>query len=212
MANEERPSARSPLDLRPAERVGIFGGSFNPPHVAHLAVAEAARDQVGLDRVVWIPAAMPPHKQRQDLPAAEHRLAMTRLAVADNAAFGVSDIEIERAGVSYTVDTVRALQETYPEVAFYLLVGGDSFAQFGTWVQPDEIARRVPLVVYPRPGADLSNVAPSHMARATMLDRPLLDPSSTALRRLIRSGRSARYLVPDAVLAYIVEYGLYADG
>jgi nicotinate-nucleotide adenylyltransferase len=206
-AHPERPS----LALRAGDRVGIFGGSFSPPHVAHLAVAEAARDQVGLDRVVWIPAATPPHKQRLDLPAAEHRLAMTRLAVADNEAFVVSDLEIERAGVSYTVETVRALQEAYPDVALHLLVGGDSFAQFGTWVEPEEIARRVPLVVYPRPGADLSTVSPALMARATMLDRPLLDPSSTALRRLLRAGRSVRYLVPDAVLAYVAAHGLYTD-
>ncbi len=208
--NEEAHPHRSPLDLRSADRVGIFGGSFNPPHVAHLAVAEAARDHLGLDRVVWIPAATPPHKQHRDMPAAEHRLAMTRLAVAGNDAFVVSDVEIERAGVSYTVDTVWALQEAYPEVAFHLLLGGDSLAQFGSWVQPEEIVRRVPLVVYPRPAADLSNVPASLMARTTLLDRPLLDPSSTALRRLLHAGRSVRYLVPDPVLAYAAEHGLYA--
>ena len=212
MTNEDAATPdRSFLDLRAGDRVGIFGGSFNPPHIAHLAVAEAARDQGGLDRVVWIPAATPPHKQRRDLPPAEHRLAMTRQAVEGNDAFTVSDLEIKRAGVSYTVDTVRALQETYPDIAFHLLVGGDSFAQFSTWVEPDEIARRVPFIVFPRPGADLSNVAPSLMARATMLDRPLLDPSSTALRRLLSAGRSVRYLVPDAVLAYIAEHGLYVS-
>ena len=210
MANGEAHPERPRLDLRAGHRVGIFGGSFNPPHVAHLAVAEAARDGLALDRVVWIPAATPPHKQHLNLTSPEHRLAMTRLAVADNEAFVVSDMEIGRAGVSYTVETVRALQDANPEVDFHLLVGGDSFAQFHTWVEPDEIARRVSLVVYPRPGADLSEVTPSLMARATVLDRPLLDPSSTALRRLLRTGRSARYLVPDAVLAYIAEHGLYA--
>lgn len=209
MANEEAPRGRSPLDLRPSDRVGLFGGSFNPPHVAHLAVAEAARDQLGLDRVVWIPAATPPHKAEQDLPAAGHRLSMTRLAVAGHEAFAVSDVEIERAGVSYTVDTVRALQEAHPEVAFHLLLGGDSLAQFGSWVRPEEIVRRVPLVVYPRPGFDLADVPPSVGARATVLDRPLLDLSGTALRRLLRANRSARYLVPDAVLAYAAEHGLY---
>lgn len=210
MADDEARPDRSPLALHAGDRVGLFGGSFNPPHVAHLAIAEAARDQLGLDWVVWIPAATPPHKVEQDLPAAEHRLAMTRLAIAGNAAFVVSEIEIERAGVSYTVDTVRALQETHPGVAFHLLLGGDSLAQFDTWVQPEEIVRRVPLVVYPRPGADLSAVPAWARARTTLLDRPLLDPSSTALRRLLRAARSARYLVPDAVLAYAAEHGLYA--
>ena len=201
----------APLDLRAGDRVGLFGGSFNPPHLAHLAVAEAARDQVGLDRVLWMPAAVPPHKQHRHLPAPAHRLAMTRLAVEGNEAFAVSDLEIARSGVSYTVDTVRTLQETYPETEFRLLLGGDSLAQFASWVQPEEIVSRVPLIVYPRPGADLAGVPPYVMARTTLLDRPLLDPSSTAIRRLLRAGRSVRYLVPDAVLAYVAEHRLY-DG
>ncbi len=190
--------------------VGLFGGSFSPPHVAHLAVAEAARDRLGLDRVLWMPAATPPHKQGQRLAEAHHRLAMTRRAVAGNAAFEVSDLEVERSGVSYTIDTLRALQAAHPATRFCLLLGGDTLVQFGSWREPEEILRRVPLVVYPRPGADLAGVPPAVMARTTLLDRPLLDPSSTALRRLMRAGHSVRYLVPDAVLAYIAEHGLYA--
>lgn len=192
-------------------RVGLFGGSFNPPHVAHLAVAEAARDQVGLDRVLWVPAATAPHKQGRPITEAHHRLAMTRLAVAGNAAFEVSPVEIERGGVSYTVDTVRAVQAEHPETELYLILGGDSLAQFASWREPEEILRRASLIVYPRPGADLAGVDPSVMARATVLDRPLLDPSSTTLRRLLRAERSVRYLVPDAVLAYIAEHGLYSE-
>ncbi len=193
-------------------RVGIFGGSFNPPHVAHLAVAEAARDQAGLDRVWWMPAATPPHKQGRPMPEAQHRLAMARLAAAGNAAFEVSAREAQRGGVSYTVDTLRALQAELPETDFCLILGGDSLAQFASWREPKEILRRATLVVYPRPGADLADVAPAVMARATVLDRPLLDPSSTAIRRLLRLGHSARYLVPDPVLAYAAEHRLYAEG
>jgi nicotinate-nucleotide adenylyltransferase len=203
----ERPHRA--LGLRAGDRVGLFGGSFNPPHLAHLAVAEAARDQLGLDRVLWVPAATPPHKQGQTMPAAEYRLAMTRRAVESNAAFSVSEAEVERAGISYTVETIRALQEEHPAVDFSLLLGGDSLAQFERWVRPDEILRRVPLVVYPRPGADLAGVAAPVMARVTFLDRPLLDPSSTVIRRLMRAGRSVRYLVPDAVLDYAAEHALY---
>ncbi len=201
----------STLDTRHSTRIGIFGGSFSPPHVAHLAVAEAARDQVGLDRVVWIPAATPPHKQGRAIAEAHHRLAMTRLAVAGNEAFEVSDREIARGGVSYTVETLRAVQAAHPETRFHLVLGGDSLAQLSSWREPEEILRRIPLVVYPRPGADLAGVDPAVMARATVLDRPLLDPSSTAIRRLLRAGYSARYLVPDPVLAYIAEHGLYRD-
>ncbi len=195
-----------------ARRVGIFGGSFNPPHVAHLAVAEAARDQVGLDRVLWIPAATAPHKQGRAVTEAHHRLAMTRLAVAGNKAFEVSDWEIEQGGVSYTVDTIRALQASNPDTQYDLILGGDSLAQFASWREPEEILRRVALIVYPRPGADLADVDPAVMARATVLDRPLLDPSSTVIRRLLRSACSVRYLVPDAVLVYIAEHGLYPAG
>ncbi|HLA64868.1 MAG TPA: adenylyltransferase/cytidyltransferase family protein, partial [Rhodothermales bacterium] len=112
-----------------AERLGLFGGSFNPPHVAHLAVAEAAAEAAGLDRVVWMPAATPPHKRTSaDLADAGHRLAMTRLAVRGNARFLVSDLELTRGGVSYTVDTLRALHAAHPGTEWALVLGGDSLA------------------------------------------------------------------------------------
>jgi len=190
-------------------RVGLFGGSFNPPHVGHLAVAEAARDEAALDRVLWMPAATPPHKRDDDLPAAEHRLAMTRLATAGHDAFAVSDLELRRAGVSYTVDTLRALRADHPGAAFLLLLGGDSLRQFHTWREPDAILDLAQPLVYPRPGSDLAAVDPSLRRRAILLDRPLLDLSSTDVRGLLRAGRSARYLVPDAVLAYADEHRLY---
>ena len=192
-----------------AGRVGLFGGSFNPPHVGHLVVAEGARDAAALDRVLWMPAATPPHKRDDALPAAEHRLAMTRLATEDHAAFDVSDLELRRSGVSYTVDTLRALQADHPDAEFLLLIGGDSLAQFHTWHEPEEILRRVELLVYPRPGFALSDLDAAVRRRATVLDRPLLDLSSTAVRGLLRAGRSARYLVPDPALAYAEAHGLY---
>ena len=192
-----------------AGRVGLFGGSFNPPHVGHLAVAEGARDAASLDRVLWMPAATPPHKQDDDIPAAEHRLAMTRAATEDHPAFDVSDLELRRAGVSYTVDTLRTLRREHPDTEFLLLIGGDSLAQFHTWREPEAILDLAELLVYPRPGFDLSAVDEAVRRRATILDRPLLDLSSTDVRGLLRAGRSARYLVPDAVLAYAGEHGLY---
>ncbi len=197
------------MDAPLTGRVALFGGSFNPPHLGHLALAEAARDEAGLDRVLWMPAAVPPHKQEADLPDGPHRLAMTRLAAEDNVAFVVSDLELQRAGVSYTVDTLRALNAAHPEAAFSLLIGGDSLAQFASWREPEEILRRADLIVYPRPGADMAAVDPALRRRVILLDRPLLDVSSTAVRDLLRGGRSARYLVPDRVLAYAAEHGLY---
>lgn len=190
-------------------RVGLFGGSFSPPHVGHLAVAEGAREEAALDRVLWMPAATPPHKRDDELPAAEHRLAMTRLATEGHPAFAVSDLELHRAGVSYTVDTLRTLRADHPEAEFLLLLGGDSLAQFHTWREPEAILGLAALLVYPRPGFDLSAVNAAVRDRTMPLDRPLLDLSSTTVRGLLRAGRSARYLVPDAVLTYADEHNLY---
>lgn len=190
-------------------RVALFGGSFNPPHLGHLALAEAARDEAGLRRVLWMPAATSPHKQGEAVPEGHHRFAMTTRATEDHAAFVVSDLELRRAGVSYTVDTLRTLNAEHPDAEWLLLIGGDSLAQFHTWREPEEILRRAGLLVYPRPRADLAAVDPAVMRRATVLDRPLLDVSSTAVRALLGAGRSARYLVPDRVLAYAAEHGLY---
>ena len=190
-------------------RVGIFGGSFNPPHTAHLIVAEWVRDAEGLDRVLWMPAAHPPHKPDAALVSAGHRLAMTRLATRDHPAFAVSDLEIRRGGVSYTLDTVRALQAAHPADTFALILGGDSLRDFASWHRPDEIIARVPLVVYDRPGADRSHVPERFLERTRFVDAPLLEISGTTIRARRRAGRSIRYLVPDAVRAYIETHGLY---
>lgn len=195
---------------RPAlgRRVGLFGGSFNPPHVAHLAVAEACADQLDLDTVLWMPAAAPPHK-RDDAALAhpEHRVAMVTLGTAGNDRFAVSTLEVDRAGVSYTVDTLRALHAAHPDTEWTLLMGGDSLEDFTSWREPDDISRLARLAVYPRPGRVPS---PSPFA-ATVVDAPSLDLSSTQIRARLRGGRSVRYLIPDAVRAYITQHGLYAD-
>ncbi|HYE95869.1 MAG TPA: nicotinate-nucleotide adenylyltransferase [Rubricoccaceae bacterium] len=196
-----------------AAPLALFGGSFNPPHVAHLAVAEAAADAAGLDRVVWMPAATPPHKLADPaLASAEDRLAMTRVATADNPRFEVSDLEIRRGEVSFTVDTLRALREAYPAADLVLILGGDSLAQFSTWRAPDEILRLARLVVYRRPGFDEAAVAAEVLARTRFVDAPLLDLSGTELRARLRAGRTVRYLVPDAVRDYIAARGLYGVG
>lgn len=190
--------------------VGIFGGSFNPPHVAHLIVADLVRDQFDLERVWWMPSAQPPHKASQDLASAEHRLAMTRLAIQDNPAFCVSDAEIQRGGTSYTVDTIRALQKAHPETAFALIIGSDSLHTFDQWHRPDEIAERVPLIVYHRPGAGGPSAAAKRFAhRVHYADAPLLEISGTAIRTRRRQGHSVRYLTPAAVAAYMEQHGLY---
>lgn len=190
--------------------IALFGGSFNPPHVAHLAVAEAAAEAAGLARVRWIPTATAPHKRGAPaVVAAEHRLAMTRLAVEGNARFAVSDLEVRRGGISYTVDTLRALGAAHPGADLVLLLGGDSLADLTTWREPEAILDLARLVVYRRPGFAEAGVPPEVLARTLFVDAPLLDLSGTALRARIAAGRTVRYLVPDAVCAYIERHGLY---
>lgn len=202
----------SPPAGRRGARRGVFGGSFNPPHVGHLAVAEAAADALGLDRVLWVPAATPPHKQADPtLASAADRLAMTARAVAGNDRFAVSDLEIARAGVSYTVDTLRALRADDPDAQFWLILGGDSLAAFDTWREPEAIVGLARLAVYARPGAP-ARVPERWRAAVDVVDAPTLDLSSTQLRARIADGRTVRYLVPDAVRDYVAERGLYAPG
>jgi nicotinate-nucleotide adenylyltransferase len=192
--------------------VGLFGGSFNPPHVAHLIVAEFVRDQFGLDEVWWIPNATPPHKPDEELVAVEHRLAMTRQVVRSNADFRVCDLEVEREGVSYTVDTVRILQERHPETDFALIIGSDSLDHFGEWHCPDEIAERVPLIVYKRPGAIEAVAEPRFANYVRYVAAPVMEVSGTEVRARRRAGRSIRYLVPDGVRTYIETHELYRNG
>jgi nicotinate-nucleotide adenylyltransferase len=191
--------------------IALFGGSFNPPHVAHLAVAEAAAEDAGLARVLWMPAATPPHKQGDmAVVSAAHRLAMTRLAVEGNARFAVFDAEVRRGGVSYTVDTLRALRAEHPGADLVLLLGGDSLADFAaTWREPEAILELAQLVVYRRPGFSEAAVPPWVLARTAFVAAPLLDLSGTALRARLATGRTVRYLVPDAVCGYIEAHGLY---
>ena len=195
--------------------VGLFGGSFNPPHIAHLIVAEVVREQFSLDEIWWVPAHTPPHKTEASVAPAAHRLEMTRLATASNPFFFVCGEEVERGGSSYTVETLRVLQERHPALRFSLVLGSDSLAGFPTWHRPDEIARRAELLVYRRPGAEsdggMDDLPPYLDRRVRFVEAPLLEVSGTALRERRQRGRSIRYLVPDPVRLYIEEHELYAS-
>jgi nicotinate-nucleotide adenylyltransferase len=185
----------------------MFGGTFDPPHVAHLVLAERAREQLNLDRVVFVPAARPPHKAAGSVSDAGVRLAMTRLAVRGNPAFGVSRHEVLRGGTSFTVDTLRALKRAYPRARLYLLIGADSLADFHTWREPDAIRRLATLVVAGRPRA--RSAGAGRGPRFVRLDGPALDVSSSEIRARLERGLSVRYLVPDAVVRYAVRRGVY---
>ncbi len=192
-------------------RLGIFGGTFDPPHFGHLALAEWARIALRLDRVWFVPAGEPPHKRRAERSATRHRVAMTRLAVRANHAFAVSTLESARAGPSYTADTVRAFAAAHPRARLHLLMGADMFATFDQWREPEAIASRCVLVVGQRPG---SRARPrSAWARrgrgVVWLANPVLEVSSSALRTWARAGRPLRYVLPDPVARYAARHRLF---
>ena len=196
-------------------RVGILGGTFNPPHVAHLLCAQEALDQLGLDLVVLMPAAVPPHKEAQGDPGAGARVEMCRLAVAGEPRFSVSTLEVERGGPSYTVDTLRELHEKAPGDDLTFIVGGDMAHSLPTWREPAEVVRLARLGVAEREGlarADilerLAEVAGAP-ERVDFFELPRVDVSSSLIRRRVADGRPIRYLVPDAVAGYIAQRGLY---
>jgi nicotinate-nucleotide adenylyltransferase len=199
--------------------LGVFGGTFDPIHVAHLAVAEAARDALDLRRVLFVPAARPPHKAAQRVSHAADRLAMVRAAIADNAAFAVSTVELERDGPSYTIDTLRELA-TYEgaDTRLALILSAEAFADFPSWRDPAGILALATLVVVPRdgyPDADPATLVAAIPGvtepRIVVLDGPRMQLSASELRGRARAGRSVRYLVPDAVATYIGDHALYQD-
>lgn len=200
--------------LRRPERLGVLGGTFDPPHYGHLALAEAAREQLGLTRVLFVPAGEPPHKPGRPITPAHHRAAMVQAAIADNPAFVLSRVDLDRPGPHYTVDMLALLEQEYPRAVFFFLMGSDSLVEFPTWRDPAGILRKAVLAVMNRPGYPvdweaLERAVPGIRERVVFVDAPMLDISASDLRRRAREGRSLRYLVPPAVEAYIREHGLY---
>jgi nicotinate-nucleotide adenylyltransferase len=193
-------------------KVGIVGGTFDPVHLGHLVLAEQARDELSLDLVLFIPAGDPWRKAHREITPAAHRLEMLRLAIADNAAFGISDIELRREGPTYTADTLAALAGERLDDAFYFIVGADALADLPHWHDPQRIVEHAMLAVAPRDG-DAADLAFPEIAglgdRVVRFTMPRMDFSSTDIRERVRVGRSIRYLVPPDVEAYITEQALY---
>ena len=193
-------------------RLGIIGGSFDPPHLAHLAIASDAHARLGLERVLFVPAAAPPHKDPQNATSAEVRLQMTELAVEDDLRFVESSLEIERELV-YTRDTLDAVASRFPGRDLYFIMGSDSLAQLDTWLDPFGILERATLAVAPRfaDAAELVQRAKDRWGtdRIVLFNAPHFALSSTMIRERVAAGLPIRYLVPLAVEEYIVERGLY---
>ncbi len=213
MSPGSMPFAELGADGRPC-RLGILGGTFDPVHVAHLAFAEQAREGARLDAVLLIPAGRPVFKLDRDIASGADRLAMCRLAIASNPHFEVCAIEVEREGLTYTVDTLRELRAAYPQnVELCLIAGSDTAASILKWREAAALAELCELVVGQRPGARLSAGEVSRIERAgfkvTLVDVSALDVSSSDLRSRICAGKSPRYLTLDAVVDYIHAHGLY---
>jgi nicotinate-nucleotide adenylyltransferase len=195
-------------------KLGLLGGTFNPPHIGHLVCAQQALAQLELDRVLFVPVHEPPHKGIEADPGVEHRVELCRRAVADSDGLEVSLVEAEVPGPSYTVDTLRTLHDRCPGDDLTFIVGGDMALSLPTWREPAAILELAELGVAEREGvrrADiaerLSDVGPD---RVRFFDMPRLDVSSSLIRRFVAAGRPIRYLVPDGVAAYIAESGMYA--
>ena len=194
--------------------IGILGGTFNPPHMGHLVMAQEALDQLDLERVVLLPVAVPPHKEAREDPGGTVRVELCRLAVAGDEHLGVSTLEVDRGGASYTVDTLRELHELEPEHDLTFIVGGDMAQSLPAWREPEAILALAQLAVAEREGVRREDIArrlePLHDGgRVVFFDMPRIDISSSDIRRRVAEGRPIRYLVPDAVAEAIAEHNLY---
>jgi nicotinate-nucleotide adenylyltransferase len=200
----------------PAGGIGVLGSAFNPPHLGHLALAQEALWQLGLEEVVLVPTGEAPHKRIADDPGREQRLAMTRLAAADDSRFAVSTLEVEREGPSYTYETLELLAEEKADRELVFVMGADAAIGLESWREPQRVAELARLAVARRSGVADAEVAAVMRSlgcddeRATMLEMPQFGVSSSAVRERARSGRPLRYLVPESVARFIEEKGIYS--
>ncbi len=187
------------------KRIGILGGSFNPIHIGHLAIAQYAKEAMSLDKVVFVPSNWPPHKQPEVLIAASYRYHMVQIAIADNKDFAISDFEIRKEGKSYTYETMRFFRDKYPKTKLFFIMGGDLLPQLKSWRYIDEILKIGDFIAVNRPGESRRIKGIPYHAVAM----PGIDISSSYIRTQIAKGKSIRYFVPNKVIAYIEKKGLY---
>jgi len=186
-------------------KIGILGGTFNPIHIGHMILAEEVREKLNLDRIVFVPTYLPPHKDDADIAACLDRFRMVGEAIKGNAYFGVSDTEIKRDGRSYTIDTIKEFKKRFPRDELYFIIGSDLLNYLNEWKDIREIIKMVKFIVATRPGFPLEKI-PSYISTIPIR---AVDISGFSIREAIRSGRSFRYLVPEAVFNYINKKRLY---
>lgn len=188
------------------KKVGILGGTFNPPHIGHLVIAEQVANVLGLDLVMFMPNATPPHIDPKGAIAAKHRARMVQAAIAGNSHFDIELLEVQRGGKSYTFNTMLQLRLEHPNYEYYFIIGADEVNYLPKWYRIDELVKLVNFVGVNRPGQKIRTNYP-----VTFVDVVDVDISSTDIRRRLAQGKSIRYLVPDSVAAYIFEEGLYLN-
>jgi len=193
-------------------RYGIFGGTFNPPHIAHSLLAEKVRLELKLDKIIFIPSAVPPLKTEKDVLDIEHRFAMTKIAFGNNPDYEVSDIETkDLTGKSYTVNTLVKLHEQYKNipVKFYLILGIDSIIGFPKWKNPEKLFELAEIVILKRPGFSEKKIKPEYLKKIKFIDSELMDISSTMIRELVKNNKSIKSLVLPGIEKYIKQNNLY---
>ncbi len=199
------------------ERIGVFGGSFDPVHMGHLTIAQDAVEQLELDRLIFVPAAIPPHKQGKTLANGQQRFEMLQLATEDNLRFEVSDMELQRGGISYTFDTMRQIQFEHPGAELFFIVGLDSLTILHSWKNVEQLFEICTVVPFARGGEDPAKVAEqiqlSKDWKTKLLERMIriheVEISASEIRMRLAEGLSIRYLVPPEVEMYIAEHGIY---
>ncbi len=193
-------------------KIAIMGGTFNPIHYAHLLSAEQVREGLEFNKIIFVPAARPPHKSNPDIIAAEHRFQMVLLATENNPFFEVSRIELERKGPSYTFQTIKALRKIYGETnELAWIIGADSLIEYKIWKDFDEVLKQCTLIATTRPNYNLEQVPLEILNRVKTFQITGFDMSATEIRHRIRNNMSIRYLVPETVAAYIHKHQLYSD-
>ncbi|WZL78475.1 nicotinate-nucleotide adenylyltransferase [Eubacteriales bacterium mix99] len=199
-----------------SRKTGILGGTFDPVHIGHLFIAEAARDAYGLDRVLFLPTGDPPHKKASHLASGRDRINMLRAALRDNPSFQVDDMEVAREGTTYTIDSLKELKERYPEDFLYFIIGGDTLLELKTWKDFCSVAGLCSFIAYHRPGYEREELAEEaerlagiYHADICFAEGPGLDISSKYIRHRMERNQTVRYLVPKTVEDYIAEHHLY---
>ena len=186
-------------------KIAILGGTFNPIHIGHLILAEEAREKLGLDKVIFVPTYLPPHKNNSDIAKPEHRYEMIKLAIQTNPYFSLSDVEIKRAGRSFTIDTIKQFKQNYPKDELYFIIGSDLLKYLDDWKDLKEVTKLVKFITVTRPGYPLNKI-PAHI---TTLEIRAVDISGYEIRKCLKDNRSFRYLVPGVVYNYINQNKLY---